>query len=58
MDYFKEKNVEFEERNVSTDTKARKELMSKGIMGVPAIFIGEDLVQGFDKKKIDELLGL
>ena len=57
-DYLKEKNVEFEERNVSTDTAARKELISKGIMGVPVIYIDETMVQGFDKKKIDQLLGL
>jgi len=58
-DYFKEKNVTFEEKNVSEDKIARKELMSKGIMGVPAIFIDDEtMIQGFDKKKIDETLGL
>lgn len=31
--------------------------MSQKIMGVPAIYIGEELM-GFDKQKIDSLLGL
>jgi len=57
-DYLNEKNVEFEERNVSTDTAARKELISKGIMGVPVIYIEDEMIQGFDKSRIDKLLGL
>ncbi len=55
-DYLNEKNISFEERNVSTDAKARKDLMSQGFMGVPVIYIGEEVVQGFDKNKLDELL--
>ena len=55
-DYFNEINVSYEERNVSTDKEARKELMSKGFMGVPVVYINDDVVQGFDKAKIDELL--
>jgi len=54
--YLKENNVEFEEKNVSTDTVARKELMSKGFMGVPVIYVDDEVVQGFDKTRLDELL--
>lgn len=57
-DYLKENHVEFEERNVSTDTAARKELMAKGFMGVPVIYVDEEVIQGFDKAKLAELLGL
>ncbi len=57
-DFLKENSIEFEEKNVSTDTVARKELMSKGFMGVPVIFVDEEVVQGFDKVKLTELLGL
>lgn len=57
-DFLKENNIEFEEKNVSVDTAARKELMSKGFMGVPVIYVDEDVVQGFDKAKLTELLGL
>jgi len=56
MDYLKEMNVTFEEKNVSTDAAARKELMKAGFMGVPVIYVDEEVIQGFDKSKLDELL--
>ncbi len=55
-DYLNEINVAFEERNVSSDKAARKELMSKGFMGVPIIYVDDEIIQGFDKNKLDELL--
>jgi glutaredoxin-like YruB-family protein len=55
-DYLSSIGVEYTEKNVSTDTQARKELMSKGFMGVPVIYVGEEIIQGFDKGKLDELL--
>ncbi len=58
MDYFVEKNIPYTEKNISTDPEARKFLMSNKIMGVPAIYIDDELVMGFDKAKINSLLGL
>ena len=55
-DYLKEIEVEYTEKNVSTDPQARKELMSQGFMGVPVIFVDEEVIQGFDKNRLDELL--
>lgn len=55
-EYLSEKGIEFSEKNVSDDPSARKELMSKGIMAVPVIKIGEELIVGFDKGKIESLL--
>ncbi len=55
-DYLNEINVPFEERNVSSDKDARKELMSKGFMGVPVIYVDDEIIQGFDKNRLDELL--
>ncbi len=57
-EYFNENNVEYTEKNVSTDLEARKDLMSKGFMGVPVIYVEDEVIQGFDKSKLDELLGL
>jgi len=57
-EYFNENKVEYTEKNVSTDLEARKELMSKGFMGVPVIYVEDEVIQGFDKSKLDELLGL
>ncbi len=36
-DYLKEKNVSFTEKNVSIDVEAKKDLISKGFMGVPVV---------------------
>lgn len=55
-DYLNEIGVAFEEKNVSRDASARKELMSKGFMGVPIINVDDEVIQGFDKNKLDELL--
>ena len=55
-DYLNENNIPFEEKNVSTDASARKELMSQGFMGVPVIYVEDEVIQGFDKSKLEELL--
>ena len=56
-DHLKANNIEFTEKDVSTDLEARQEMIDKsGQMGVPQIIIGEELIIGFDKPKIDELL--
>jgi glutaredoxin len=54
--YLNEKNVTFEEKNISSDQEARKELISNGFMGVPVIYVGDEVIQGFDKNKLDDLL--
>jgi len=54
--YLRGLNVEFTEKNVSTDVEARKDMMKKGFMGVPIVFIGDDIIQGFNKAEIDRLL--
>ncbi len=57
-DYLNEKGVSFTEKNVSSDVEARKELMAKGFMGVPVIYVDDEVIQGFDKARLDTLLGL
>ena len=49
-DFFKEKNVEFVDYDVSTDLEKRKEMMDKsGQMGVPVIVIDDKIIVGFNK---------
>lgn len=55
-DYFKDKNVPFEEKNVQTDAAARDELMAKGYTGVPVIVIDDEEIVGFDKMRLEKLL--
>ncbi len=58
-DFFREKGVEFNEYDVAADTEKRQEMVEKsGQMGVPVIVIGEDMIVGFDRNKVAELLGL
>ena len=56
-DYFTEKGVEFTDYNVAEDTEKRQEMVEKsGQMGVPVIYIGDEMTIGFDKSRINELL--
>ena len=58
-DFFKEKNVEFVDFDVAGDQEKRKEMIDKsGQMGVPVIIIGNQIIVGFNKPKIVELLGI
>ncbi len=58
-EYFKENNIAYTEYNVAADLEKRKEMVEKsGQMGVPVIQIGDELVVGFNKPLIVQLLGL
>lgn len=58
-DFFAENNVEFTDYNVAEDQEKRQEMLQKsGQMGVPVIFINDNMIVGFDKPKIQELLGM
>ncbi len=57
-EYLKENGISYTEKNIQQDPAARKELMSMGHMGVPVLIIDGEEVVGFNKPKIDELLGL
>ncbi|MEE9405871.1 MAG: glutaredoxin domain-containing protein [Candidatus Aenigmarchaeota archaeon] len=57
--YLEEHKIEFEEINVQEDQEAAKEMVEKsGQTGVPVLEIDGQMVIGFDKEKIDELLGI
>jgi glutaredoxin len=58
-DFFKEHNVAFTDFNVAEDNEKRQEMIKKsGQMGVPVILINNDIIVGFNKPKIVELLGI
>lgn len=57
--FFKENNVAYTEHDVAGDMEQRKIMIEKsGQMGVPVIQIGDELVVGFNKPVITELLGM
>ena len=58
-DFFKENGVNYTEYNVASDLEKRQEMIQKsGQMGVPVIYVGDELIVGFDKEKLSELLGV
>jgi len=58
-EFFAENNVQFTEHNVGTDLEKRKEMIERsGQMGVPVIFVDDEMIVGFDRSRISELLGL
>ncbi len=58
-DFFQKNNVEYQEFDVGTDLAKRQEMIEKsGQMGVPVITVGGDMIVGFNKPRLQELLGL
>lgn len=58
-EYFKSKNLTWDEYDVSTDIAKQKEMIDKtGQFGVPVIDIDGKIVLGFDRAKINEYLGI
>ncbi|MBI4119875.1 MAG: glutaredoxin family protein [Parcubacteria group bacterium] len=58
-EYFKKNNVAYAEYDVASDTARRQEMLDKTHqMGVPVIIINGKIVIGFDRGKINQLLGL
>jgi len=57
--FLKEKNVEFEEIDAASDEDIQNLIAEKtGKMTAPVIVIDDVWIQGFDRKRISELLDL
>lgn len=58
-DYLRSENIPYVEYNVNQDRAAAMEMVQKsGQSGVPVIDIDGKIVVGFDKSRIDSILGL
>jgi glutaredoxin 3 len=56
--YLEQRGVEYTERDVSVDRDAAEEMVQRsGQMGVPVTVIGDQVVVGFDRARLDSLLG-
>ncbi|HEV8525308.1 MAG TPA: glutaredoxin domain-containing protein [Terriglobales bacterium] len=56
--YLSERGIAFEERDVSSDFGAVRELVEKyQSRATPTLVIGDEVIIGFDPQRIDELLG-
>ncbi len=57
--YFREKKIKFRDVDVSRDHRAAQDMMRRtGQTGVPVILINNRPIVGFDKAKINRMLGI
>jgi glutaredoxin-like YruB-family protein len=57
--YFRQKGVKYKDVDVSRDAAAARDMVRRsGQQGVPVIDIGGKVIVGFDRPKINQLLGL
>ncbi|MBU6370582.1 MAG: glutathione S-transferase N-terminal domain-containing protein [Patescibacteria group bacterium] len=58
-DFFKENKIAYESYDVGSDLARRKEMIQKsGQMGVPVIYVDNELVLGFDEDRLRQLLNI
>jgi len=56
-EFLSQKGVSYQEFDVAKDEKARWEMVNKsGRMAVPTILVDDQVVIGFDKNKLEQLL--
>ncbi|MDP2655683.1 MAG: glutaredoxin family protein [bacterium] len=58
-EFLKEKGITYTEYDVAHDLEKRQEMIQKsGQMGVPVIFVGDEMIIGFDKERLAFTLGI
>jgi len=58
-EFFQKNNIQYSEYDVGADLARREEMIAKsGQLGVPVILVGDEIVIGFNKPKLMELLGV
>ncbi len=56
-EYLTSKGADYEDIDLSSNQEAVGEMVRlSGQMGVPVVVIGEEVVVGFDKERLDELI--
>jgi len=57
--YLQSNKIRYKEVDVSRDARAMRDMVKKsGQMGVPQIWVNNKPIVGFDKEKIDRLIGI
>ena len=57
--FLQENKIKFDDIDVSADQEKAQEMIQKsGQMGVPVLEANGEVIVGFDKKKVSELLGI
>ena len=57
-EFLSQKGVEFVAKNIREDQQALEELMKLGVRATPVTVIDGEMVVGFDRGKIERLLGI
>lgn len=58
-EFLGEKGISYTDYDVAHDLEKRQEMIQKsGQMGVPVIFIGDEMIIGFDKERLVSTLGI
>ncbi len=58
-EFFTEHNIPFTDYDVGSDLEKRKEMVARSRqMGVPVIFVGDEMLVGFDRERLSSLLGV
>lgn len=58
-EFLKENGIGYTDYNVAQDLEKRQEMIQKsGQMGVPVIFVGNEMIIGFDKERLESSLGV
>ena len=55
-EFLRRKGIEFEEHDISQEEDALARLEELGVFSTPATLIDDELVIGFDRKRLEELL--
>jgi glutaredoxin len=56
-EFLRQKGVTFTEKDVSVDDQALDELMKKGFSATPVTIIDGEAVVGFNRARLEQLLG-
>lgn len=58
-EFLTEHNIPFTDYDVGSDLEKRKEMVARSRqMGVPVIFVGDEMMVGFDRERLSSLLGI
>ncbi len=54
--YLEQKGVAYVEKDITQDGTALEELQKRGVMSTPTFVVDGEVIVGFDRAKLDELL--
>lgn len=57
-EFLSRNGISFEDRDITRNEAALEELQKLGLMTTPVTLVDDQVVVGFDQKKLSELLGL